>query len=45
MNYFIVAGGILWICGAVQAYQQGNKIMVIVSLAYATSQFALAFAK
>lgn len=45
MNYFVMAGGVLWICGAVQAYLQGNSVMVVVSIAYATSQFALAFAK
>jgi hypothetical protein len=41
MNWFILLGGILWLCGAVQAYYQGNYRMAIVSIAYAISQFAL----
>jgi hypothetical protein len=44
MNYFVFAGGVLWIGGAFQAYAQGNKTMVIVSICYAVAQFALAFA-
>lgn len=41
MNWFMVAGGLLWIGSAVQAFYQGQILMGIVSLCYAGAQFAL----
>ena len=41
MNYFILAGGLLWLGGAVQYYVNDNYRMAIVAIAYAISQFAL----
>lgn len=45
MNWFILAGGVLWVCGAVSYYSNGNWRMTIVSICYAISQFALTGAK
>lgn len=45
INWFIFLGGILWVCGGIQAYANGNYRMAIVSIAYAISQFALTGAK
>lgn len=42
MNWFMLIGGALWLGAAVQAHFQSNWQMVIVSIAYAISQFALA---
>jgi hypothetical protein len=45
LNWFIVAGGVLWVAGAVKAFGEGNWRMGVVSLAYAVSQFVLAGVK
>jgi len=45
LNWFIVASGVLWVAGGVQAFVEGNWQMGVVSLAYAVAQFALAGVK
>ena len=45
MNWFVLAGGILWLFGAGEYYVNGNWRMMIVAIAYAISQFALMGAK
>lgn len=45
MNWFVLAGGLLWLAGAVQYWRLDNWRMAIVAVAYAISQFCLMGAK
>ena len=45
MNWFILLGGLLWLCGALQYWYKGNWRMSIVAICYAVAQFALVEAK
>jgi len=42
MNWFIIAGGFLWLAGAGVATIEGNYKMAVISVCYAVAQFVLA---